>query len=40
MLESLIKSNRHFFQGLNAIGGKIKPLPVIGTYGEKLNLVK
>jgi len=25
---------------LNAIGGKVKPLPVIGEYGAKLNLVK
>lgn len=25
---------------LNAIGGKVKELPVIGKYGEKLNLVK
>jgi uncharacterized membrane protein len=25
---------------LNAIGGKVKPLPVVGAYGEKLGLVK
>jgi|SRR4030095_2416280 len=25
---------------LNAIGGKVKELPVIGQYGAKLNLVK
>lgn len=25
---------------LNSIGGKVKPLPFIGAYGEKLNLVK
>ena len=25
---------------LNAIGGKVKELPLIGKYGEKLNLVK
>jgi uncharacterized membrane protein len=25
---------------LNAIGGKVKELPVIGAYGAKLNLVK
>jgi uncharacterized membrane protein len=25
---------------LNAIGGKLKELPVIGAYGAKLNLVK
>lgn len=25
---------------LNAIGGKVKELPVIGKYGAKLNLVK
>lgn len=25
---------------LNAIGGKVKELPVVGKYGEKLNLVK
>ncbi len=25
---------------LNAIGGKVKELPVIGSYGAKLNLVK
>ena len=25
---------------MNAIGGKVKELPVIGAYGAKLNLVK
>lgn len=25
---------------LNAIGGKVKELPIIGAYGAKLNLVK
>jgi uncharacterized membrane protein len=25
---------------LNAIGGKVKELPVVGAYGSKLNLVK
>jgi uncharacterized membrane protein len=25
---------------MNAIGGKVKELPVIGAYGSKLNLVK
>jgi uncharacterized membrane protein len=25
---------------LNAIGGKVKELPVVGKYGAKLNLVK
>ena len=25
---------------LNAIGGKLKELPLIGSYGSKLNLVK
>lgn len=25
---------------LNAIGGKVKELPIIGQYGSKLNLVK
>ncbi len=25
---------------LNAIGGKIKELPIVGSYGAKLNLVK
>jgi uncharacterized membrane protein len=25
---------------INAAGGKVQPLPVIGQYGEKFNLVK
>jgi uncharacterized membrane protein len=25
---------------INAAGGKVKPLPLIGQYGEKFNLVK
>jgi uncharacterized membrane protein len=25
---------------LNAVGGKVAPLPIIGQYGEKFNLVK
>jgi len=25
---------------INAFGGKVQPLPLIGQFGEKFNLVK